>query len=139
MSKIDVPSTWNMAEGTTGNNIYGGPDAAVSIAICLYVCCHLSYVLCHQILTLTEPIEFSWKMRPVCLPSDPSVSYEGEVGQATGWGAIENNKSPTNLMEVDVKVISIETCQNSYRYVTEYVIHFMKQESRHCYCYVFSS
>ena len=83
--------------------------------------CH-HHVLFHQVLTLTESVEFNWKIRPVCLPSDPSVSYEDEVVQATGWGKIENNAFPTNLMEVDVKVISIETCQNSYRYVTEYVI-----------------
>ena len=90
--------------------------------------CH-HHALSVQILTLKEPVEFSWKIRPVCLPSDPSVTYEGEVAQATGWGAIENNKSPTNLMEVDVKVISIETCQNSYRYVTEYVTHFRLRDS----------
>ena len=71
-------------------------------------------------MTLTEPIEFTSKIRPICIPSDPSVSYDGEVTQATGWGRIENNGSPSNLMEVDVKVISIETCQNSYRSVTEY-------------------
>ena len=73
-----------------------------------------------QILTLKRPIEFSWKVRPACLPSDPSVSYEGELAQATGWGRTDTGYSATNLMEVDVKVISTETCQNSYRYVTEY-------------------
>ena len=82
-------------------------------------------VLCHQILTLTEPIEFTSKIRPICLPSDPSVSYDGEVVQATGWGRIENNGSPSNLMGVDVKVISIDTCQNSYRYVNEYGFSFI--------------
>ena len=38
VSKISVPSTWNMAEGTTGNNIYGGPDAAVSVSMPLVMC-----------------------------------------------------------------------------------------------------
>ena len=85
--------------------------------VLVYVC--VVTTICHQILTLKEPVEFSWKIRPVCLPSDPSVSYEDKVAQATGWGRIENNGSPTNLMEVDVKVISIGTCQNSYRDVTE--------------------
>ena len=76
---------------------------------------------CYQVLTLTEPVEFNWKIRPVCLPSDPSVSYDGEVAQATGWGRIENNGSPTNLMEVDVKVIDTETCKNSHGSVVEFV------------------
>lgn len=60
-------------------------------------------------------------MRPICLPSDPSVTYDGEVAKATGWGRIENNGSPTNLMKVDVKVIDIQTCMNSFGSVVEYV------------------
>ena len=51
-------------------------------------------------------------MRPICLPSDPSVTYENKVVQATGWGRLSRALA-TNLMEVDVKVISIQTCQNS--------------------------
>jgi len=98
VSKIDVPSTWNMDEDF-GWNVSDGPDAAI--------------------LTLKEPIEFNWKMRPICLPSDPSVTYDGEVAQATGWGRIENNGSPTNLMKVDVKVIDIQTCMNSFGSVVD--------------------
>lgn len=75
-----------------------------------------------QILTLRRPIEFSWKVRPVCLPSDPSVSYEGEVAQATGWGRTDTGYSATNLMEVDVKIISTETCENTHGSVVEYAI-----------------
>ena len=76
---------------------------------------------CLKILTMPRAIESSWKIRPVCLPSNPSVSYANKVAQATGWG-FSGTSSP-NLMEVDVKVISIDTCQNSYRYVTEYATH----------------
>ena len=49
------------------------------------------------------------------------MSYEDEIAQATGWGGMSDlyNVYPDNLMKVDVKVISIETCQNSYRSVTE--------------------
>ena len=62
-------------------------------------------------------------MRPICLPSDPSVTYKSKVVQATGWGRIDNNGSPTNLMEpeADVKVIDIQTCMNSFGSVVEYV------------------
>jgi len=100
VSKVDVNSNWDM-DASFGSNVYAAPDAAI--------------------LTMTEPIEFNYKIRPVCLPSDPSVTYEGEVCQATGWGRIEDNKSPKNLMEVDVKIISIEDCRNSYSNV--YDIH----------------
>ena len=67
-----------------------------------------------QILTLTQPIEFSQKMRPVCLPSDPSMTYENKVVTATGWGATTPYKPyifPDNLMKVYVKVIPIQKCR----------------------------
>ena len=48
------------------------------------------------------------------------MTYEGKIVQATGWGRIENDSSPDNLMKVDVKVISIQTCQNSYSLVIRY-------------------
>ncbi len=74
-----------------------------------------------QILTLKRPIEFSWKVRPACLPSDPSVSYEGELAEATGWGRTDTGYSATNLMEVDVKVIDTETCSNLSCCIDEFV------------------
>ena len=78
--------------------------------------------ICVQILTLTNPIEFTWKIRPVCLPSDPSVIYEGKIVKATGWGRTDRrNTLPTNLMKADVKVITIQTCQNYYSSVTRYI------------------
>ena len=81
----------------------------------------MTILFCVQILTLTQPIEFSWKIRPVCLPSNPSVTYENQVAQATGWGRTDDNSLSANLMEVDVRVISIQTCQNSYPGVMRYV------------------
>ena len=36
VSKIDV-SGWNLLDGTTSNNIYGSPDAALSFRLCVAV------------------------------------------------------------------------------------------------------
>ena len=85
-----------------------------------------------QILTLKRPIEFSWKVRPACLPSDPSVSYEGELAQATGWGRTDTGYSATNLMEVDVKVIDTETCSNLSCCIDEFVSNMFEFLFIHC-------
>jgi len=84
VSKIDIHPDW------TGL-LSQAPDAAI--------------------LTLTQPIEFSDKIRPVCLPSDPSVTFQNKVVKATGWGYTKPGQFPDNLMKVEVKVIPIQTCR----------------------------
>ena len=105
MSKIDIYPGW------TGdlNDLNKIPDAAVSV-LSLFTTCNINLLMI-QILTLTQPIEFSQKMRPVCLPSDPSMNYDNKVVKATGWGYTKPGQFPDNLMKVDVKVIPIQTCR----------------------------
>ena len=40
------------------------------------------------ILTLSEKIEFSNKVSPICLPSSDG-DYAGEMGTITGWGMVD--------------------------------------------------
>ena len=109
MSKIDIYPGWT---GDLNNDLKKIPDAAVSV-MSLFTTCNINLLMI-QILTLTQPIEFSQKMRPVCLPSNPSMTYENQVVTATGWGATTPYKPyifPDNLMKVYVKVIPIQKCR----------------------------
>ena len=49
-------------------------------------------------------------IRPVCLPTDASETYEGRNAIVTGWGTIKTNmrENPPDLKEVEVGVISNE-------------------------------
>ena len=62
---------------------------------------------------MTDPVVFSRTVKPVCLPKDPSQSYQDKK--------IADGALPDKLMGVDVKVLSIEKCQESYSRVNEYV------------------
>lgn len=109
VSKIDIYPGWT---GDWDNDLKKIPDAAVSV-MSLFTTCNINLLMI-QILTLTQPIEFSQKMRPVCLPSDPIMTYENKVVPATGWGATTSYKPyqhPDNLMKVYVRVIPIQTCR----------------------------
>ena len=70
---------------------------------------------------MTEAVTFTLTVKPICFPKDPSQSYEDKVATATGWGRLLNGGLPNKLMGVDVKVLSIEKCQESYARVNEYV------------------
>lgn len=37
-------------------------------------------------LTLETPVEFTDKIRPICLPANIDETYEGEVATVAGWG-----------------------------------------------------
>lgn len=69
---------------------------------------------------MTDPVVFSRTVKPVCLPKDPSQSYQDKVVTATGWGRLLTGALPDKLMGVDVKVLSIDKCQDSYSRVNEY-------------------
>merc|ERR1712002_893069 len=68
-----------------------------------------------SILTLTEPVTFSSKVRPACLPATTDKTYAGELATVTGWGTLSSGgNQPTVLMEVDVTVTTNEVCNNVY-------------------------
>ena len=62
------------------------------------------------ILTLEEPVTFSDKIQPICLPSGGDL-YEGKSALLAGWGGIEDLESPNDnypeqLMEANMTVSS---------------------------------
>ena len=67
------------------------------------------------VLTLANPVTFTEKVRPVCLPSDASLSFAGETATAAGWGYTDlNNQGPFGsdlLKKVQVDVISGDQCR----------------------------
>ena len=63
------------------------------------------------ILTLDHPVTFTDKIRPLCLPSDASLSYAGETATAAGWGVADDGYLPAKLRKVQMKVISNEQCR----------------------------
>ena len=56
-------------------------------------------------------------IRPICLPEDSSKDFVGEYATVSGWGNVEEGGENSNvLQEVEVKVISDESCKNDYSY-----------------------
>jgi len=52
----------------------------------------------YAILRLANPVPFTKKVSPACLPADMSATYAGVLATTTGWGAlIEGGSSPDVL------------------------------------------
>lgn len=61
----------------------------------------LSYDI--AILRLRSPVDYSDKIRPICLPSTNDEPYSGQKLTVAGWGSIDSRDTrTTNLMEVKV-------------------------------------
>ena len=67
------------------------------------------------VLTLTSPVQYSDKVKPICLPSNPGQNYVGKVAVASGFGADKHHQLQDNLMETNVTVISEEDCFNNVK------------------------
>ncbi|KAM4717038.1 LOW QUALITY PROTEIN: polyserase-2-like [Anableps anableps] len=69
------------------------------------------------LLRLSEPVNFTSYISPVCLAASESTFYSGVDTWITGWGTIGSGvplPSPQNLMEVEVPVVRNRQCRCSY-------------------------
>ncbi|KAL2729018.1 serine proteinase stubble-like [Vespula squamosa] len=66
------------------------------------------------ILTLSEPVEFTEEIRPICLPSGSKL-YVGMTATVIGWGSLrESGPQPAILQEVSIPVWSNSECKFKY-------------------------
>ncbi|XP_072949817.1 transmembrane protease serine 9-like [Epargyreus clarus] len=68
------------------------------------------------LLLLSAPLDYSFTIRPVCLPkyTVPENLYTGVTTTVAGWGAVaETGKWSCLLMEAQLPVLSNEECQNT--------------------------
>ena len=72
-----------------------------------------------SLVKLSTKIDFAQykNIRPICLPEDDSKDYVGTYATVTGWGAVEEGGEKSSVLrEVDVMVLSEESCRNDYKY-----------------------
>ena len=69
----------------------------------------------YAILRLSQPVSFTDKVSPACLPDNRENTYLGASATATGWGITGSGSNAKTLQEADVTVISNAVCDNHYR------------------------
>ncbi|KAK2574958.1 hypothetical protein KPH14_008721 [Odynerus spinipes] len=66
------------------------------------------------VLTLSEPVDFTEQIRPICLPSGSQL-YSGKTATVIGWGSLrESGPQPAILQEVSIPVWSNNECKFKY-------------------------
>jgi len=69
----------------------------------------------YSILRLANPVPFTKKVSPACLPADLSSTYAGSLATTTGWGrrrSTDPSSNPDVLHEVDLTVMTNAKCNN---------------------------
>ncbi|CAK1579267.1 unnamed protein product [Parnassius mnemosyne] len=67
-----------------------------------------------SLLRLNEPVNYSFAVRPVCLPKASENLYNGTLATVAGWGAkAETGNWSCTLLEAQVPVLTNEECQNT--------------------------
>ncbi|XP_023304279.1 venom serine protease Bi-VSP [Lucilia cuprina] len=70
------------------------------------------------ILTLSEPVQFTKEIQPICLPTSStqqSRSYSGHIATVAGWGSLrENGPQPSILQKVQIPIWTNTECAQKY-------------------------
>ena len=66
----------------------------------------------YAILRLSQPVSFTNKVSPACLPDNWENTYDGASATATGWGITGSGSIANTLQEADVTVISNAQCDD---------------------------
>merc|ERR1712112_711824 len=71
----------------------------------------------YAILRLANPVAFTNKVSPACLPADLDVTYARVLATVTGWGITswEGWEEPDVLQEVNVTVTTNTECNNAWK------------------------
>ena len=64
------------------------------------------------VLTLAAPVQYSHKIRPICLPSSPGRDYGGSIAVAAGFGLVDVSDGPEKAKNYLMK--NIETLHSDY-------------------------
>ncbi|KAF9801678.1 hypothetical protein SFRURICE_018235 [Spodoptera frugiperda] len=66
------------------------------------------------LLKLNKPVEYSYAVKPVCLPTNDDKSYTSQTAIVAGWGAMnETGKWSCTVREAELPVLSNEACRNT--------------------------
>ena len=76
----------------------------------------------YAILRLSQPVSFTDKVSPACLPDEREKTYLGANATATGWGITGSGSIANTLQEADVTVISNAVCKYDHHPVTKNMI-----------------
>ncbi|XP_019524515.1 PREDICTED: ovochymase-1 [Hipposideros armiger] len=75
----------------------------------------LSYDSDIALMQLSSPLEFSFAVRPVCLPHSTEPLLSSEICVVTGWGSIrEDGDLASRLQQIRVPVLEREMCEHTY-------------------------
>ncbi|CAG4982498.1 unnamed protein product [Parnassius apollo] len=67
-----------------------------------------------SLLRLNEPVQYSFAVRPVCLPKASENLYHGTLATVAGWGAkAETGNWSCTLLEAQLPVLTNEECRNT--------------------------
>nr|AAI07994.1 Zgc:123217 [Danio rerio] len=78
-----------------------------------------------SLMKLSQPVNFSLYIRPICLAANNSIFYNGTSCWATGWGNIGKDQAlpaPQTLQQVQIPVVANSLCSTEYESVNNATI-----------------
>ncbi|KAE8631039.1 hypothetical protein XENTR_v10001053 [Xenopus tropicalis] len=108
-------NSWTVVLGTI--NVYSGSEFKIEKIIIYEGYTSHNHRNDIALLKLFTPLNFTSIIRPVCLPEASDIFPDGSSCYITGWGALTDGGSASQvLQQAEVKIINSDTCSSSQMY-----------------------
>ncbi|XP_011878431.1 PREDICTED: uncharacterized protein LOC105567833 [Vollenhovia emeryi] len=108
---------WFMIKVTFGEHdrcIEKGPETRYVVRVLTGDFSFLNFENDIALLRLNERVPLSDTIRPICLPTTLDNEYVGVKAIVSGWGTLKEDGKPSCILqEVEVPVMSLQTCRNT--------------------------
>lgn len=112
---LPQPVFWKIRLGEHRQKLTEGTEKTVGVSHVYYYPWYRGYDQDIALMRMERKVEFNEFISPICLP-DSEDEFQDLVCVATGWGKIDYNAKPANLLqEVFVKVYDNSICDRAYR------------------------
>ncbi|KAL1481850.1 hypothetical protein MTO96_034154 [Rhipicephalus appendiculatus] len=112
---LPQPVFWKVRLGEHRQKLTEGSELTVPVSHVYHYPWYSGYDQDIALMRLAHEVPYSEHVQPVCLP-DADDEFQGLVCAATGWGKVDYNARPSNILqEVFVKIYDNGVCDAAYR------------------------
>ncbi|XP_037574312.1 tryptase-2-like [Dermacentor silvarum] len=112
---LPQPVFWKVRLGEYRQKLTEGSELTVPVSHVYHYPWYSGYDQDIALMRLAHEVPYSEHVQPVCLP-DADDEFQGLVCAATGWGKVDYNARPSNvLQEVFVKIYDNGVCDAAYK------------------------
>lgn len=106
---------WEVRVGEHNQKLTESSERTYSVSRVFHYPWYRGYDNDLALMKLTQPVEVSDYVSPICLPDEGDVDFSNRQCVATGWGKVDYNKKGSDVLQkVQIEVYDNSECHRAY-------------------------